>query len=166
MKNVYKYIIIYICLFSGKLQFLRRRTNLAGPQRNRKRTIGDYEAQAETLTKQMTSLSKVIGSSFITLISQDADGNHVISYSDGGGETHTVTIATQEDAIKLPIITAKQDTDSKFYWAQTTDKGKTYTFILDGDGKKFPIGGTMPDVKINENGLLECEWRQHRCISQ
>ena len=116
------------------------------------KTIGDYEAQAETLTKQMTSLSKVIGSSFITLISQDADGNHVISYSDGGGETHTVTIATQEDAIKLPIITAKQDTDSKFYWAQTTDKGKTYTFILDGDGKKFPIGGTMPDVKINENG--------------
>ena len=108
------------------------------------KTIGDYEAQAETLTKQMTSLSKVIGSSFITLISQDADGNHVISYSDGGGETHTVTIATQEDAIKLPIITAKQDTDSKFYWAQTTDKGKTYTFILDGDGKKFPIGGTMP----------------------
>ena len=116
------------------------------------KTIGDYEAQAETLTKQMTSLSKVIGSSFITLISQDADGNHVISYSDSGGETHTVTIATQEDAIKLPIITAKQDTDSKFYWAQTTDKGKTYTFILDGDGKKFPIGGTMPDVKINENG--------------
>ena len=116
------------------------------------KTIGDYEAQAETLTKQMTSLSKVIGSSFITLISQDADGNHLISYSDGGGETHTVTIATQEDAIKLPIITAKQDTDSKFYWAQTTDKGKTYTFILDGDGKKFPIGGTMPDVKINENG--------------
>ena len=50
------------------------------------KTIGDYEAQAETLTKQMTSLSKVIGSSFITLISQDADGNHVISYSDGGGE--------------------------------------------------------------------------------
>ena len=116
------------------------------------KTIGDYEAQAETLTEQMTSLSKVIGSSFITLISQDADGNHVISYSDGGGETHTVTIATQEDAIKLPIITAKQDTDSKFYWAQTTDKGKTYIFILDGDGKKFPIGGTMPDVKINENG--------------
>ena len=32
------------------------------------KTIGDYEAQAETLTKQMTSLSKVIGSSFITLM--------------------------------------------------------------------------------------------------
>ncbi|MCS2523850.1 DUF4988 domain-containing protein [Bacteroides ovatus] len=94
----------------------------------------------------------MLGSSFITLISQDADGNYIISYSDGGGETHTVTIATQGDVIKFPIITAKQDSDGKFYWAQTTDKGKTYTFILDGDGKKFPIGGTMPDVKINENG--------------
>ena len=116
------------------------------------KTIGDYEAQTETLTAQMASLSKVLGSSFITLISQDADGNYIISYSDGGGETHTVTIATQGDVIKFPIITAKQDSDGKFYWAQTTDKGKTYTFILDGDGKKFPIGGTMPDVKINENG--------------
>lgn len=116
------------------------------------KTIGDYEAQTETLTAQMVSLSKVLGSSFITLISQDADGNYIISYSDGGGETHTVTIATQGDVIKFPIITAKQDSDGKFYWAQTTDKGKTYTFILDGDGKKFPIGGTMPDVKINENG--------------
>ena len=51
------------------------------------KTIGDYEAQTETLTAQMASLSKVLGSSFITLISQDADGNYIISYSDGGGET-------------------------------------------------------------------------------
>ena len=65
------------------------------------KTIGDYEAQTETLTAQMASLSKVLGSSFITLISQDADGNYIISYSDGGGETHTVTIATQGDVIKF-----------------------------------------------------------------
>ena len=127
------------------------------------KTIGDYEAQTETLTAQMASLSKVLGSSFITLISQDADGNYIISYSDGGGETHTVTIATQGDVIKFPIITAKQDSDGKFYWAQTTDKGKTYTFILDGDGKKFPIGGTMPDVKINENGYwsVNGSWQEN-----
>lgn len=112
------------------------------------KTIGDYEAQAETLTKQMTSLSKVIGSSFITLISQDADGNHVISYSDGGGETHTVTIATQEDAIKLPIITAKQDTDSKFYWAQTTDKGKTY---IQSPNQKIPDRKTKCVIETHLN---------------
>lgn len=116
------------------------------------KTLGDYEALTRTLTEQMTSLSEVLGSSFITLISRDADGNYVISYSNGGAETHTVTIATQEDVTKLPVITAKQDTDGKFYWAQTTDKGKTYSFILDADGKKFPTGGTMPEVKIDENG--------------
>lgn len=68
------------------------------------------------------------------------------------GKPTPLPSATQRDVIKFPIITAKQDSDGKFYWAQTTDKGKTYTFIIDGDGKKFPIGGTMPDVKINENG--------------
>ena len=58
-------------------------------------TIGDYESLTRTLNEQMSSLSEVLGSSFITLISQDADGNYVISYSNSGGETHTVTIATQ-----------------------------------------------------------------------
>lgn len=115
-------------------------------------TIGDYESLARTLNEQMTSLSEVLGSSFITLISQDADGNYIISYSNSGGETHTVTIATQDEVTKLPIITAQQDTDGKLYWAQTTDKGKNYTFILDGDGKKFPVGGIMPDVQIDKNG--------------
>ena len=115
-------------------------------------TIGDYESLTRTLNEQMTSLSEVLGSSFITLISQDADGNYVISYSNSGGETHTVTIATQDEVTKLPIITAQQDTDGKLYWAQTTDKGKNYTFILDGDGKKFPVGGIMPDVQIDKNG--------------
>lgn len=116
------------------------------------KTLGDYEAQTRTLTEQMTSLSEVLGSSFITLISQDADGNYVISYSNGGGETHTVTIATQDEVTKQPVITAKQDTDGKYYWAQTADKGKTYTFILNTDGKKFPIGGAMPDIQIDGNG--------------
>lgn len=115
-------------------------------------TIGDYESLTRTLNEQMASLSEVLGSSFITLISQDADGNYVISYSNDGGENHTVTIATQDEVTKLPIITAKQDTDGKLYWAQTTDKGKNYTFILDGDGKKFPVGGVIPKVQIDENG--------------
>ena len=54
-------------------------------------TIGDYESLTRTLNEQMSSLSEVLGSSFITLISQDADGNYVISYSNSGGETHTVS---------------------------------------------------------------------------
>lgn len=66
------------------------------------KTIGDYEAQTETLTAQMASLSKVLGSSFITLISQDADGNYIISYSDGGGETHTVTIGHPRRCYQIP----------------------------------------------------------------
>lgn len=71
-------------------------------------TIGDYESLARTLNEQMASLSEVLGSSFITLISRDADGNYVISYSNSGGETHTVTIATQDEVTKLPIITANK----------------------------------------------------------
>lgn len=116
-------------------------------------TIGDYEAQTQALIEQMNSLSQALGSSFITLISQDANGKYVISYSDGSGATHTVTIGSQDDVTKLSIITAKKDVDGKYYWAQTSDNGKTYTFILDNDQKKFPMGGTMPEVKIDKNGF-------------
>ena len=59
-------------------------------------TIGDYESLTRTLNEQMSSLSEVLGSSFITLISQDADGNYVISYSNSGGETHTVTLDVRD----------------------------------------------------------------------
>lgn len=114
--------------------------------------IGDYEKHVQTLSDQMIFLSGIINSSFVSLITQDADGNYIISYVNNGGDTHSITIAKQEDVINLPIITAKLDSDGDYYWAQTLDKGKTYSFILDGDGQKFPIGGTMPEVKIDENG--------------
>ena len=93
-EKVYKYIIIYISCFLGSCSSYDDE-RIWQDLNEIEKTIGDYEAQTETLTAQMASLSKVLGSSFITLISQDADGNYIISYSDGGGETHTVTIATQ-----------------------------------------------------------------------
>lgn len=116
--------------------------------------LGDYESQVLQLSEQMNSLSEVLGSAFITLITQDAEGNYVISYTNAGGDTHAVTIATQEDVTRLPIISARQDADGKFYWAQTTDNGKSYTFITDPNKEhaKFPVGGSMPEVKIDDNG--------------
>ncbi len=142
---------IYICLFWGSCSSYNDE-RIWQDINNIEQTIEDYESLTRTLTEQMLSLSEVLNSSFITLISQDADGNYVISYSEDGGETHTVTLATQDKITKLPIITAKQDTDGNLYWAQTTDKGKSYTFILNDEGAKFPVGGTMPDVRIDENG--------------
>ena len=67
------------------------------------KTIGDYEAQTETLTAQMASLSKVLGSSFITLISQDADGNYIISYSDGGSCNRSAFAIFKDFTVDCPV---------------------------------------------------------------
>lgn len=114
--------------------------------------IRDHEAQVQTLEQQMSSLTSLLNSSFISLITEDAAGNFVISYTNNGEDTHSVTIAKQSDVVTQPIVSAKLDSDGKYYWALSEDKGKTYTFILDENGEKYAIGGRMPEIAIDDNG--------------
>lgn len=151
MKNIIKtYLIVTLCILCSCDSY--DDTRIQKDLNDIENIIGDYEKHAQTLTDQMSSLSSIMNSSFISLISQDAKGDYIISYVNNGGDSHSITIAQQEDVINLPIITSKEDSDGKYYWAQTLDKGKTYSFILDDDGKKFPIEGTIPTIEINENG--------------
>lgn len=48
-------------------------------------------------------LTQLINSSFVSLISTDAEGNYVITYIDRGGESRTLTLATQKEVVTLPI---------------------------------------------------------------
>lgn len=49
-------------------------------------------------------LTQLINSSFVSLISTDAEGNYVITYIDRGGESRTLTLATQKEVVTLPIV--------------------------------------------------------------
>ncbi|MDE7443923.1 MAG: DUF4988 domain-containing protein, partial [Muribaculaceae bacterium] len=115
--------------------------------------LATYESLEQQLTAQMGQIGTLLNSAYVTFISTDADGNYVITYANADGTTHTMTIATQADAMKQPVITARADADGKYYWAATSDNGKTYEFITDGKGNKYPIGGTMPEVTIDDKGF-------------
>ena len=101
----------------------------------------------------MNSLSALINSSFISYLKQDDEGNYVISYRDHGGETKTVTLATQDDVVTAPIVGAGEFTDGKLYWRTTADNGKTYQWLLDKEGKMMPVGGVPPAMDIDAEGF-------------
>lgn len=50
----------------------------------------------------MNSLTALVNSSFISYLKQDDKGNYVVCYRNHGGETKTVTLATQNDVVTRP----------------------------------------------------------------
>ena len=66
--------------------------------------IEALEQSIAGLQSQFDALTQLINSSFVSFISTDAEGRTVITYMDHGGESHSITVATQEDVVTLPIL--------------------------------------------------------------
>ena len=114
--------------------------------------LSGYERQVMELESQMSSLTAIVNSSFISYLGTDEAGNYVISYMEEGGEVKTLTLALDSDVVTSPIIGTREDEDGKFYWCQTPDNGTTWDWILDSEGKKMPVGGIEPEVSIDSGG--------------
>lgn len=114
--------------------------------------LDELEQAVDGLRTQMDALTQLINSSFVSLISTDAEGNYVITYIDRGGESRTLTLATQKEVVTLPIVGIAKDEDGVWYWRQTSDNGETYEWIL-VDGEKVPAGGEKPEVGIDAEGF-------------
>lgn len=110
------------------------------------------EKSVEELNNQMDAVTELFNSSFVSLISTDASGNYVITYVDEKGKSHSITVATQDDVVTVPVVGIAQDTDGEWYWRQTADNGENYTWLLNGDGSKIRVGGTPPVVGIDNEG--------------
>lgn len=113
--------------------------------------IEELEQSVAGLQSQMDAVTALMNSSFVSFVSTDAEGRTVITYVDHGGESHTITVATQEDVVTLPILGMAQDTDGIWYWRQTTDNGKSYEWVL-VDGRKMPVGGQTPRLGVDGQG--------------
>lgn len=64
------------------------------------------EKRVAELNDEMNSLTALVNSSFISYLKQDDKGNYVVCYRDRGGETKTITLATQDDVVTAPIVGA------------------------------------------------------------
>ena len=114
--------------------------------------LSGYERQVMELESQMSSLTAIVNSSFISYLGTDEAGNYVISYMEEGGEVKTLTLALDSDVVTSPIIGTREYEDGKLYWCQTPDNGTTWDWILDSEGKKMPVGGIEPEVSIDSGG--------------
>ena len=122
--------------------------------------LTETEKRVERLNEEMNSLSALINSSFISYLKQDDEGNYVISYRDHGGETKTVTLATQDDVVTAPIVGAGEFTDGKLYWRTTADNGKTYQWLLDKEGNGVYSCRMMLEPGTYEyKFVVDVEWK-------
>jgi exopolysaccharide biosynthesis protein len=106
------------------------------------RRIGDINAQADML-------SQIANGSVITSITQNQDGDCVVTYRDDSNVEQTVVIATDADIVQVPVIGVKLD-EGVYYWTSTAGAGTSW--ILDANGEKIPLGGKTPVIGIDNEG--------------
>ena len=114
--------------------------------------LSGYEQKMADLESQLSSLTALINSSFVSYLGTDEAGNYVISYMEKGGDVKTVTVAVDSDVVTAPLICAGEY-EEVLYWRQTPDNGKTWEWILDENGGKMPVGGVEPEVSIDAEGF-------------
>lgn len=110
------------------------------------------ESQVNGMNQQILALDQIITSEFISFISQDIYGNFIISYRNVNGQMKQVTIATSDDIVDAPVIGVGLFSDGIYYWRMTPDGGETYSWILDQDNNMVPVGGTPPEIGIDNQG--------------
>jgi exopolysaccharide biosynthesis protein len=101
------------------------------------------------INDQANMLSQIVNGAVITSITQDENGDYTLTYKDNSNVEQTLTIATDEDIVQVPIIGVKPDA-GVYYWTSTT--GTTTSWVLDSHGEKIPLGGKTPLIGIDEQG--------------
>ena len=116
--------------------------------------VDEIEKSVGTLESQVSAVTALLRSEFVTLISTDADGNYVISYIDDNGKVSTITLATEQNIITQPIIGIGED-GGEWYWRQTADNGETWEWIYTDDTQteRYKVGGEMPTVAVDSEGF-------------
>jgi hypothetical protein len=113
--------------------------------------LNTLEGNVTILNQQITSCNELLNSKFISLITVDENGRHVIKYKSSGGEWKSITVAIKSDMLTLPVI-GIGEFQGEYYWRTTSDKGESYDWLLDGEGNKVPVTGRVPVVAIDGEG--------------
>ncbi|MDR3220331.1 MAG: hypothetical protein LBU22_15380 [Dysgonamonadaceae bacterium] len=113
--------------------------------------LNSLEGNVQILNQQMTTCNELLNSKFISLITVDENGRYVINYKSSGGEFKSVTIATKNDMVTLPLI-GIGEFQGEYYWRITVDKGDSYEWLLDDKGNKVSVTGQVPDIAVDSEG--------------
>lgn len=106
----------------------------------------------QAINAQVEALGTITQGNAITGISQDSDGNYVISYKASDDQEYCVVVATKEQMVNAPQLGVRKDvTDNIYYWS-IIDPDGTENDLLDKNGHKVPVSGTTPKLSTDADG--------------
>lgn len=116
-----------------------------------KERIAVLQEKADKLNKDISKLGYLTGGNVITSVTQNSDGQYVLTYKDSNNEEKAVIVATREDVIEIPVLGVRlNNEDQLYYW--TTTIGNETNWLTDNAGKKIPVCGYTPEMGVNADG--------------
>ncbi len=150
MKRIY---IFYSVLFSLLLSSCGDYddTAIQNKLNDFKERIAVLQAKTDKLNEDIAKLGYLTEGNVITSVTQNSDGQYIITYKDSNNEEKAVVVATQDDVIEVPILGVRiNESDQLYYW--TTTVGNETNWLTDNAGKKVPVCGYTPQMGVNPDG--------------
>lgn len=113
-------------------------------------SIDAMKPVVEAANGQVKMVSAITQGGVVTAVSQDTDGNYIVSYKGSDKLEHTLTLALPSQVSSLPVIGTRND-GGVLYWTITRN-GKTED-LKDVDGSRLPVTGRAPQIGIDTEGF-------------
>lgn len=113
--------------------------------------IAKLQSRITSLNDQLADLSELTSGNVITAMTQDSEGNYIITYKDNKNEEKSVVLATVDQMLNVPLLGVEPDPDSGLYYWTVTADGQTAP-LLDKSGERVPVSGHTPVVSVDEQG--------------
>ena len=150
MKRIYIFCSVLLCLLLGSCKDYDDSAIQDKPNDFKER-IAALKEKADKLNEDISKLGYLTDGNVITSVTQNSDGQYVLTYKDSNNEEKAVIVATTEDVIEIPILGVRlNDEDRLYYWTTTTDNETNW--LTDNAGKKVPVCGYTPEMGVNADG--------------
>ncbi len=110
------------------------------------------EQSLAAINEQVEALGTLTQGNVITSLSQDSEGNYVITYKGADDKEYTVVAATKEQMINVPQLAVTQDPVEGIYYWTVVDPDGTESPLLDAAGNRVPVSGSAPRISTDANG--------------
>ncbi len=127
-------------------------SQLSGRLDDIKERIAKLQDRIASLNSQLADLSELTSGNVITEMTEDSEGNYIITYKDNKNEEKSIVLATVDQMLNVPLLGIELDPQNNLYYWTVTADGKTSP-LLDKAGEKVPVSGYTPEVSVDAEGF-------------
>ena len=114
--------------------------------------LNNIEQSLASINTQIEALGTITQGNVITSLTQDSDGNYVITYKAVDNKEYSVVVSAKEQMINVPQLAVSKDPVEGIYYWVLVDPDGTETNLLDKAGNRVPVSGSAPKVSTDANG--------------